>query len=184
MSSEPHVARETPAPNPFTGADVAAILRERAWVAAEKEFSPEMDAWCERAAAMLGSHAADRDALGELLSLIAHYDAARVLEKKESHAVLARYGARDVVRLLALALLEGGALDSNRFKEIITAMKEGSDLRSRDLFHPIRLALAGRAGDGELDRVILLIDEAATLAFASPVKSVRVRIMEFCSALD
>ena len=135
------------------------------WVAAEA-FSPEMDVWCERAAAMLGSHVADREALGELLGLIVHYDAAHVLEKKESHAVLARYGARDVVRLLALALLEGGPLDSNRFKEIITAMKEGSDLRSRDLFHPIRLALAGRAGDGELDRVILLIDEAAALAFA------------------
>ncbi|HEY4973310.1 MAG TPA: hypothetical protein VII41_06855 [Steroidobacteraceae bacterium] len=89
-----------------------------------------------------------------------------------------------MVRLLAWALLEGGLLDSNRFKEIITAMKAGSDLRSRDLFHPIRLALAGRAGDGELDRVILLIDEAAALAFAEPVKSARLRIMEFCAALD
>src|SRR5450755_4707197 len=105
MSSEPHVVRETPAPNPFTGADVAAMLRERGWVAAEAS-SPEMDAWCERAAAMLGSHAADREALGELLALIVHYDAAEVLKKKESHAVLARYGARDVVRLLAWALLE------------------------------------------------------------------------------
>ncbi len=133
---------------------------------------------------MLGSHAGDREALGELLALIVHYDASEVLKKKESHAVLARYGARDVVRRLAWALLEGGALDSERFKEIITVMKEGSDLRSRDLFHPIRLALAGRAGDGELDRVILLIDEAAALPFAPPVKSARARIMEFCAALD
>jgi hypothetical protein len=184
MSSEPHVARETPAPNPFSGADVATILRERGWVVTEGIFSPEMESWCERAAAMLGSHAADREALGELLALIVHYDATELLKKKESHEVLARHGARDVVRRLAFALLEGGALDSNRFKEIINAMKEGSDLRSRDLFHPIRLALAGRAGDGELDRVILLIDEAAALAFAAPVKSARVRIMEFCSALD
>jgi Anticodon binding domain len=183
MSSESQI-REGPAPNPFTAADVAAILRERGWSAAEEIFSLEMDSWCERAAAMLGSHAADRAALGELLALIVHYDAADVLKKKESHAVLARYGARDVVRLLAWALLEGGPLDSNRFKEIITAMKESSDLRSRDLFHPIRLALAGRAGDGELDRVILLIDEAAALPFTAPVKSARVRIMEFCSALD
>ncbi len=75
-------------------------------------------------------------------------------------------------------------LDSERFKEIITIMKEGSDLRSRDLFHPIRLALAGKAGEGELDRVILLIDEAAALPFAVPVKSARARILEFCSAFD
>jgi hypothetical protein len=63
-------------------------------------------------------------------------------------------------------------------------MKEGSDLRSRDLFHPIRLALAGKAGEGELDRVILLIDEAAAFPFAVAVKPARARILEFCSALD
>jgi hypothetical protein len=52
------------------------------------------------------------------------------------------------------------------------------------LFHPIRLALAGRAGEGELDRVILLLDEAAALPCSVPVKSARTRILEFCSALD
>jgi hypothetical protein len=169
--------------NLFTGSDVAEILRERGWIAGE-EFSPELQSWCERAAGMLGSHVADRGALGDLLGLIFHYDAEKVLERVESHAVLARYGAREVVRRVALLLLDGGALDSERFKEMINIMKEGSDLRSRDLFHPIRLSLAGRAGDGELDRVILLIDEAAALPFTVAVKPARVRIVEFCSALD
>src|SRR5216684_3296790 len=54
----------------------------------------------------------------------------------------------------------------------------------RELFHPIRLALAGRAGEGELDRVILLLDEGAGASFAVRVKSARERILEFCSALD
>src|ERR1700694_2187642 len=143
--------------NLFTGVDVGEILRERGWTAGE-EFSPELRSWCERAAGMLGSHVADRGALGDLLDLVFHYDAHQVLERVESHAVLARYGSREVVRRLALLLLDGGPLDSERFKEVITTMKEGSDLRSRDLFHPIRLALAGKAGEGELDRVILLID--------------------------
>jgi glutamyl-tRNA synthetase/nondiscriminating glutamyl-tRNA synthetase len=98
--------------------------------------------------------------------------------------VLSRYAARDVLRQLALLLLEGAALNSDRLKEIITALKEGLDIRGRELFHPIRLALAGRAGEGELDRVILLLDEAAGAAFAAPVKSARVRILEFCAALD
>jgi hypothetical protein len=169
--------------NLFTGADVAEIVRERGWAAGE-EFSRELQAWCERAAGMLGSHAADRGGLGDLLGLIFHYDAEKVLERVESHAVLARYGAREVVRRVALLLLDGGPLDSERFKEIINIMKEGSDLRSRDLFHPIRLALAGRAGGGELDRVILLIDEAAALPFAVQVKPARARILEFCSALN
>jgi hypothetical protein len=171
------------AANLFTGADVAEILRERGWAAGE-EFSLELQAWCERAAGMLGSHVANRAALSDLLGLIFHYEAEKVLERVESHAVLARYGAREVVRRVALLLLDGSALDSERFKEIINIMKEGSDLRSRDLFHPIRLALAGRAGEGELDRVILLIDEAAALPFAAAVKPARARIVEFCSALD
>lgn len=183
MTSERRTRDSVAAPNLFTGADVAEILRERGWAAGEGS-SPELNLWCERAAGMLGSHVADRAALGNLVDLIFHYDAGRVLERVESHAVMARYGAREVVRRLALLLLDGGPLDSERFKEIITIMKEGSDLRSRELFHPIRLALAGKAGEGELDRVILLIDEAAALPFAVAVKPVRARILEFCAALD
>jgi hypothetical protein len=183
MTSERRTRGLVATPNLFVGADVAEILRERGWTVGEV-FSPELQAWCERAAGMLGSHVADRVGLSDLLELIFQYDARSVLSRVESHAVLARYGAREVVRRLALLLLDGGPLDSERFKVIITIMKEGSDLRSRDLFHPIRLALAGRAGEGELDRVILLIDEAAALPFAVAVKPVRARILEFCSALD
>jgi glutamyl-tRNA synthetase/nondiscriminating glutamyl-tRNA synthetase len=87
-------------------------------------------------------------------------------------------------QLALLLLLEGPALDSERFKQIIAALKEGLDIRGRELFHPIRLALAGRAGEGELDRVILLLDEAANASFAVRVKPARERILEFCAALD
>ena len=102
----------------------------------------------------------------------------------ESHAVLSRYAARDVVRRLALVLLDGVPLTSERFKEVIAVLKDLVGLGSRELFHPIRLALAGRAGGGDLDRVILLLDEAAALSFAVPVKPARERILEFCAALD
>ncbi len=168
--------------NPFTGADVAGILAERGWVAGE--LSAAQVAWCEHAAAILGAHAADREALTELVWLVFHYDAREILERVESHVVLSRYAARDVLRQLALLLLEGAVLNSERLKEIITALKEGLEIRGRELFHPIRLALAGRAGEGELDRVILLLDEAASAGFAARVKSARERILEFCAGLD
>jgi glutamyl/glutaminyl-tRNA synthetase len=168
--------------NRFTGADVAGILAERGWVAGQ--LSPEQLAWCERAAAILGPQAADRNALAELLRFVFHYEAQEILGQVESHAVLSRYAARDVVRQLAMLLLEGPGLDSNRFKEIITALKDGLDLRGRELFHPIRLALAGKAGEGELDRVILLLDEAAKAGFVARVKTARERILEFCAGLD
>jgi glutamyl/glutaminyl-tRNA synthetase len=168
--------------NAFTAADVAGILRERAWAAGE--LSAEQVAWCEHAAAILGTQAANREALAELLGLVFHYDSQELLARVESHVVLSRYAARDVLRQLALLLLEGTALDSDRFKEIIAALKEGLDIRGRELFHPIRLALAGRAGEGELDRVILLLDEGAGASFTVRVKSARERILEFCAALD
>jgi hypothetical protein len=181
MASANQQGASVEAANPFTAADVLAILRERAWLTADA--TEEVNAWCERAAALLGAHAADRAALMELLTLVFHYDAQQILSRVETHEVLARYAARDVVRHLALLLLDDVPLNSERFKEIFTALKEQLKLPGREMLYPMRLALAGRPGDGSLDRVILLLDQAAALPFAIPVKSCRTRILEFCAAL-
>ncbi len=182
MDSEHQSSAPAVTANPFTSADVLAILRERGWLTVD--LTPEIDAWCGHAAAILGCYAADRVALAELLGLIFHYDAQEILTRVATHEVLARYAARDVLRHLALILLDGALLNSERFKEIVTTLKEQLQLPGRELLYPLRLALAGRPGDGSLDRVILLLDEAAVLRFAVPVKSARARILEFCAALD
>jgi len=169
--------------NPFSAADVAALLRERGWLSSS-EISTEQTAWCERAAFLLGPQAPDRDALSELLRLVFEYDAAQALARTEAHAVMTRYAARDVIRLLARLLLDGAPCTPERFKEIVTTLKEKLDLRGREVLHPLRLALVGRAGEGQLDRVILLLDAAASSGFAANVKAVRERVIEFCSALD
>ena len=181
MSDELNEA-EVPRVNPFSGSDVLEILREREWLAGEA--SAEQMAWCERAAFLLGAQVEDRAGLAELLSLVFYYDAAETLERMESHLVMSRYAARDVLRQFSLALLDGAPLTPERFSEIITAMKDSMEPRGRELFHPIRLALTGHSGDGALDRVILLLDLAAVLPFALPVKSARERVVEFCSRFD
>lgn len=168
--------------NPFTADDIVAILTERGWLSGVP--SPEQFAWCGRAAALLGAQAADRGALGDLLVLVFRYDAKEILGRVESHTVISRYAAREVLRQLARMLLEDGPLTTERFNEIIEVLKVGMDLRGREIFHPLRLALTGIAGEGGLDRVILLLDEAAALRFATPVKSARERILEFCASLD
>jgi hypothetical protein len=182
MLSGDQIEKREVAANPFTLADIVLILRESGWLVGEPTSG--QNGWCEKVAAMLGAQVADRGALTELLGLVFHYDAREIISQVESHVVLSRYAARDVLRQLALHLLDGVPLTSERFKEIVTALKEGMDLRGRELFHPLRLALAGRAGEGELDRVILLLVEAAGLSFTVPVKSARARILEFCAALD
>ena len=175
---------------PFTAADVAVILRERGWLVpasgpvCESSANSALDAWLARAAELLGPQAADRAALASLLSLVFTYDARALLADGANQAVLAREGTREVIRELANRVLDGGTLDSDRFKEIVEGMKSAVAYRSRAMFHPIRLALAGRAGEGELDRVILLLDAAAALDFAMPVKGARQRMLEFCAALD
>jgi glutamyl/glutaminyl-tRNA synthetase len=182
MGLQENAGESLPKLNPWTGTDVESLLRESKWLSGDA--TPEHRAWCERAALLLGPHAAGRDALLSLLGLVFHYDAAELIGQVEAHVVLSRHAARDVLRETGRLLLEGGALDSERFKEIVSALKERLELRSRDLFHPIRLALAGRAGEGELDRVILLLDEASALAWGVPVKGTHLRIVEFFAALD
>ncbi len=170
----------------FTAADIAAILRERGWLAPAPQSvaNAALDDWLAHAAELLGPQAADRGSLASLLALIFSYDARALLDDSANQAVLAREGAREVIRELANRVLDGAAIDSDRFKEIVEGMKTAIPYRSRAMFHPIRLALAGRTGDGDLDRVILLLDAAATLDFAVPVKGSRQRMLEFCAALD
>jgi nondiscriminating glutamyl-tRNA synthetase len=182
MSSNETEKVSTAALNPFTADDVVAILCERGWLSGDP--CPEQMAWCGRAAALLGAQAADRAELNGLVRLVFEYDAKEIVGRVESHVVLSRYAARDVIREVARMLLDEGPLTTERFKEIIDELKSDMELRGRELFHPIRLALAGRAGEGELDRVILLLDEAASLGFAVHVKSARERILEFCASFD
>jgi glutamyl-tRNA synthetase/nondiscriminating glutamyl-tRNA synthetase len=189
MTSEDNNTIEPAAPaeiaaNPFTGTDVEAILRERDWMSNEQTATPEQNAWCERAAALLGPRCADRSSMADLLGLVFRYDAADLMTQMDTHVTMSRRDARDVLRQLGRLVLEPQPFTSERFKEIVTSLKEGLDIQGRELFHPLRLALAGRVGEGNLDRVILLVDEAAAAGFATNVKTVRQRALEFCATLD
>jgi hypothetical protein len=185
--------------NPFTAGDAAAILRERGWLRREKEASASgcglhlftltserepAVVWTAEAAALLGPRAENREALARLLALVFEYDAHAVLASRECQEVLGRDGARQVLRALATEILAGGPVDSTRLKEIVAAVKSRLPYSSREIFHPLRVVLAGRVGGGELDRVVLLIDRAAETEGLAPVKSVRTRILEFCAAMD
>jgi len=171
-----------PLENRFSVSDVVDILRDRHWLTTEP--TPEQSAWCERAAALLGPQSPGYTGLEGLLSLIFRYDAQEILSTMDAHIVMSRYAARDVLRTLANLLLDPAVLTTEHFREIVEALKMQLDIRGRELFHPLRLALAGRSGQGELDCVVLLLDAAAAAGFSVPVKTARARIIEFCSAFD
>ncbi|MFZ0431174.1 MAG: hypothetical protein WCD27_12425 [Candidatus Acidiferrales bacterium] len=174
------------APGKFESADVEKILRRNGWLASNRQVEPQgaLAAWIDRAALLIGAQSESAGELEDLLRAVFEYDAVKVMQLRENQAVLMREGAREVIRELANRVLEGGDIESDRLKEIVEALKIATPYRSRELFQPIRVALAGRAGEGGLDRVILLLDAAARLDFALPVKSARQRMIEFCAALD
>jgi anticodon-binding protein len=187
LSEAGQVARRA---SPFTAQDVRTIAERRGWLPAGGESgvhdpaADARDAWMAEAAQLLGAHAAGADGLEALLERVFQYDARETLSRPENQAVMARKGARQVLRELASQVLEGAEVNSDRYKEIVTALKERTGRRGQELFHPVRLALAGRAGEGEFDRVILLLDGAARLEWGIPVKNCRARILEFCGAID
>jgi hypothetical protein len=193
MHKEPEdvAAEETLAAPPevrFSVQDVNDIATRRGWLVnhamADNESFP-IHVWFARALTLLGPKSRTLDHLESLLSLVFHYDAAANLALPENRSVLVRTGAREVIRVLANSILDdGGISDSDRFKSIIDSIKAAVPFRSRVIFHPLRLALAGRTGEGELDRVILLLDPASKLPFSVKVKDTRERMLEFCAALD
>ncbi len=185
MNAPIPIKSDAPRENLFSAADVNEILCERGWL--NENIAAGDDAretWAARAAFLLGPQSADRAALADLLALIFDYDAPTILRTTVSHAVLSREGARDVIRELAIAVLEGPSVDSERFSAIITGIKSQVPSTGRELFYPVRLALAGRVGGGELDRVILLLDDGSMKKGLAPVKSARQRMLEFCAALE
>lgn len=133
---------------------------------------------------MLGPRVTNGDELAGLLTRVFEYDARAVLAERANQEVVCRAGAREVLRALATEVLSRGRVDSDCLKEIINAVVAELPYRSRDIFLPLRVAVAGCAGDGALDRVILLIDRAAETPGLAPVETVRARILEFCATLD
>lgn len=173
--------------SPFSAADIQRTLDQHGWLTGQSTL--EMEEWMRDAAEWLGLQVALHSAhdgsaaLTDLLTLIFSYNAADLLGDKNNQAVVAREGARDVIRELANSVLEGGDLDSERFREVVSKLKGVFGSHGRMIFYPLRLSLAGRAGEGELDRVILLLDRAAKLPFSVSVKGTHERMIEFCAAL-
>ena len=101
------VARAPQRINLFSADDVVSILQEKGWLRGSPD--EKQAAWCSRAAALLGPQTTQRAALVDLLCLVFRYDAPVILQTREAHVVMSRYAARDVLRQLALFLLDGAA---------------------------------------------------------------------------
>jgi nondiscriminating glutamyl-tRNA synthetase len=95
--------------------------------------------------------------------------------------------ARAVVTALAAALASAPPLDRDAFRAVADQVKAQTGRKGRALFHPIRVALTGRAEGPELDLAVPAIDRGAALPSSAglpPILGNRKRAAAFARALE
>jgi nondiscriminating glutamyl-tRNA synthetase len=121
------------------------------------------------------------------LAFLFDYDAAAALADQGLLAEMRGDGARAVVTALAEELASAPRLDREKFREIANRVKARTSLKGKALFHPIRVALTGRAEGPELDLAVPAIDMGAELPESAGLPAIignRERAAAFARALD
>jgi len=121
------------------------------------------------------------------LALLFDYDASRALAQPGVADEMTADGARSVAAALAEELSNAPRLDRERFRAIANQVKTRTGQKARALFHPIRVALTGRAEGPELDLAIPAIDRGAELPEDSGLPRIlgcRERAAAFLAALS
>jgi nondiscriminating glutamyl-tRNA synthetase len=120
------------------------------------------------------------------LAFLFDYDARRTLADDQVRQEMASEGARAVAVALAEELAAAPRLDRERFRAVANQVKARTGQKARALFHPIRVALTGRAEGPELDLAVPALDRGADLPKGSgipPIEGSRERAAAFAAAL-
>jgi nondiscriminating glutamyl-tRNA synthetase len=120
------------------------------------------------------------------LAFLFDYDATRTLTDERLREEMSTDGARAVAVALAEELAGAPRLDRERFRAVTNQVKARTGQKARALFHPIRLALTGRAEGPELDLAVPALDLGADLppqAGIPPIAGARERAAAFAAAL-
>jgi glutamyl/glutaminyl-tRNA synthetase len=95
-------------------------------------------------------------------------------------------GARAVADALAEELAAAPRLDRERFRAIANQIKQRTGQKGKALFHPIRVALTGRAEGPELDLAVPALDRGVELSPTAGIPRMlgcRERAAQFARAL-
>ena len=87
----------------------------------------------------------------------AHFNPVVTLADASVAAEMSADGARSVVKALAESLAKAPRLDREQFRAIANEVKARTGQKGKALFHPIRIALTGRAVSPGLFETLVLI---------------------------
>jgi glutamyl-tRNA synthetase/nondiscriminating glutamyl-tRNA synthetase len=121
------------------------------------------------------------------LAFLFDFDAHAALGNPDVREEMRVDGARAVARALADALAAAPRLDRDEFRSVASQVKAKTGQKGKGLFHPIRVALTGRAAGPELDLAVPAIDRGAELSPGAGIPSIvgcRERAAEFVRALE
>jgi nondiscriminating glutamyl-tRNA synthetase len=121
------------------------------------------------------------------LAFLFDYDAARTLADAHVRDEMSGEGARIVAAALAEELAAAPRLDRERFRAVANRVKARTGQKAKALFHPIRVALTGRAEGPELDLAVPAIDSGAALPEDAGIPAIlgcRERADRFVRLLD
>lgn len=172
--------RSTPTPELFP--HLAPFLRERAFLASDP--AGEILAWYHDLieTCMSGSTLVE---VAEACRLVFEFDPAARLAEAETREVVESPGAKDVIAALHRVLTaDTGPLDAEGFKAAVEQVKQATGMKGKNLFHPVRVAITGRASGPELAKLVPLLERGAGLGLAVPVAGVRERVGRMRAAVS
>ena len=136
----------------------------------------------------IASRAVDRlDQIPGRLSVLFNFSPNDALVDEAIGHEIASEGVRAVVRALAEELASAPRLDRERFRAAAAVVRVKTGQKGKGLFHPIRLALTGKADGPELDLVVPAIDRGAELPASAGLPAIigcRERAAAFARALE
>jgi len=121
------------------------------------------------------------------LAFLFDYDAEAALRAPAVADEMREVSARAVVGVLAEELASAPRLDRERFRAVANQVKARTGQKGKALFHPIRIALTGRAEGPELDLAVPAIDRGAELPASAGIPKIvgnRERASAFALALE
>ncbi|MGC4080984.1 MAG: glutamate--tRNA ligase [Vicinamibacterales bacterium] len=136
----------------------------------------------------IATNSVDRlDQVPGRLSVLFDFSPESALANESIRAEMAADGARAVVRVLAEELANAPRLDRDAFRAAANVVKAKTGQKGKNLFHPIRIALTGRAEGPELDLAVPAIDRGAELHSTAGIPTIvgcRERAAAFALALS
>jgi len=140
----------------------------------------EIAAWFEKLLTLFVPAVDRLDQLAGKTQFVFKLDVATAKAEPENVDLLATENSQKVLSALQTRLQgHEGAVTAEQFKAWMNEVKTETEVKGKELFHPVRIALTGSHSGPEFDRLIPLIEEGSTLALPKHIPGVRKRVLQF-----